>query len=450
MDLYALGGAYRSRTEDECIKLFWDALTEDESYAMKCLFYLRDIIGGQGERRFFRVCMKWLANYHPAIAKRNMEYIPILGRWDDLYVFVDTPLQSDAFKMIKQQLKVDLTSNHPSLLAKWLPSINASSDETRRLAKITCKYLGMTYKEYRKTLSTLRERIKVLECLMSEQRWDEIDFAAIPSKAGLKYRAAFERHDLTRDRYESFMKDSSTKVNAKALTPYECVRAAFLSPYDEVKRAVVDKYWDNLTDYFNDATFDGLAIVDTSGSMMGEPLNIAISIGLYCADKARGPYHNHFLTFSDTPELVEVKGKSFCDKVLNMSKASWSCSTDIESAMDTLLYVALTNHCRQEELPKNLIIISDMEFNWAVNFNEPTKTLFESMKKKWAQYDYQMPKIIFWNVAARNNNIPMRDDGNVNYVSGSSPVVFQQIMKGLTAKDLMFETLNSERYKDIH
>ena len=482
LDMFALGGAYRSRSDEDVILLFKNAYEENPVYALKCLFYLRDVRGGQGERRFFRVCLKWAADHYTAAMQRNLEYVPEFGRYDDLYSFVGTKLESAAFAMMKTQLELDVDCKTPSLLAKWLKSENTSSRESRMLGNMTRKYLGMTHKQYRKTLSILRERINVLERLMSENRWDEIEFDKIPSKAGLKYRNAFARRDIIKAKYEAFAKDEKTKVNAKTLYPYECVAEAlkimgvgygyyYGSPKlcSDTDRLMVNKYWDNLADYFNNATFNGMAIVDTSGSMVREdaaaPINVAVSLGMYCAEKAQGPFHNKFMTFSSNPTFVEIEGVDFCDKVSRMLKADWGGSTNIEAAFDLMLDTAIRNRCTQDEIPANLIVISDMEFDacvtsgprsndrWGGYGNRLSKTsretLFESMKRKWAKYGYQMPKLTFWNVDARSNNIPMKDDGTVSYVSGMSPVLYEQIMKGLTAYDLMMDKLNSERYSCI-
>lgn len=484
LDMFALGGAYRSRSDEDVILLFKNAYEENPVYALKCLFYLRDVRGGQGERRFFRVCLKWAADHYTAAMQRNLEYVSEFGRWDDLYSFVGTKLESAAFAMMKTQLELDVDCKTPSLLAKWLKSENTSSRESRMLGNMTRKYLGMTHKQYRKTLSILRERINVLERLMSENRWDEIEFDKIPSKAGLKYRNAFARRDIIKAKYEAFAKDETTKVNAKTLYPYECVAEAlkvmrrtgygyyYGSPksYSDTDRLMVNKYWANLADYFNNATFNGMAVVDTSGSMVREdaaaPINVAISLGMYCAEKAKGPFHNKFMTFSSNPTFVEIEGVDFCDKVKRMSKVDWDGSTNIEAAFDLMLNTAIRNHCSQDEIPENLIVISDMEFDSCVtsgprsydrcwggygnHLNSASReTLFESMKRKWANYGYKMPKCVFWNVQARSNNIPMRDDGNVNYVSGMSPTIYEQIMKGLNAFDLMMDKLDSERYSCV-
>ena len=485
LDMFAMGAAMRNRSEEDCILMFQKAYKENPAYALKCLFYIADARGGQGERRFFRVCYKWLAKNDVEAARRNMKLIPEYRRWDDLYCLVDTALETEMFAFLKEQLALDIQSKTPSLLAKWLKSENTTSADSRALASRTRKAFGMTAKQYRKTLSMLRTKINIVEKLMSENRWDEIEFDKIPSRAGLIYKNAFARHDIERMKanptiqsYEAFVKDETTTVNAKTLYPYECVDKAFKAmrsgwgygggvALDNVDRLAVNKYWANLEDYFKDSVFNGMAIVDTSGSMTGStasaPINVAISLGLYCAEKAQGPFANHFITFSSNPTFVEVEGVDFCDKVVRMSHANWGGSTNIEAAFDMMLNVAVRNNCSQDEIPQNLIIISDMEFDACATSGprseerwfygsariEDKKTLMETIEKRWAAKGYKMPNLVFWNVDARQNNIPMKVKDGISFVSGMSPSIFQQIMSGKTAADLMYEVLDSERYKAV-
>ena len=466
LDMYALGGAYRSRSDEDVILLFKKAYAENPVYALKCLFYLRDVRGGQGERRFFRVCLKWAAKNYTDAVLRNLHHIPEFGRWDDLYVLVGTPLEAAAFNFIKEQLALDVQCKTPSLLAKWLKSENASSKETRILGAKTRVALGMNHKQYRKTLSVLRERINILERLMSENRWDEIEFDKIPSRAGMIYRNAFARHDLERmksDRpvqlYSEFAQDETKTVNAKTLYPYECVKEALSCSLrnNDTQRAIINKYWNNLADYFNGANLSALCVVDTSGSMFwsgGLPAQVAISLGMYCAEKNSGPFAGHFMTFSDRPAFVKFEGVDFVHKCHNMQNVDWAGSTNIEAAFDLMLNTAVTNKCSADDLPKNLVVISDMEFNACVTTNSSyhrgmPETLFESMARKWANAGYEMPHLIFWNVNARQNNIPMLGNGPVSYVSGFSPVIFETVMSGKTGYDLMMEKLDSSRYECI-
>ena len=458
MDLFALGGAYRSRSDDDCITLFKKAFEEDESYAMKCLYYIRDIRGGQGERRFFRVILKWLANNHSDAVLRNMEYIPLVGRWDDLYVLDGTPLEKDMYKFMKKQFLLDLNCKAPSLLAKWMKSENASSKESRRLACKTIKMFGVSPKMYRKALATLRERINVLERLMSEGRFDEIEFDKIPSRAGIIYRNAFARNDMTKTRYEAFIKSKETKVNAGALYPVDVAHRAFRAsrlPYDDPERLALQKYWENLPNYYGDREENGIAIVDVSGSMAGTPMEAAVSLGAYIAEKAHGPFANHFITFSARPELVEFNGVDITDKLNRCASADWGMNTNLYAVFDMLLKVALANNTPQEDMPTRLYIFSDMEFDmalqewgrWEKSFNPDT--LVEGIAKKWTAHGYRMPDIVFWNLDARQDNIPAIGEG-FSYISGFSPVMIEQVLSGKTGLELVMEKLNSERYKDIH
>lgn len=480
MDMFAMGAAYRTRSDEDCIVLFKNAFAEDPLNALKCLFYIRSIRNGQGERRFFRVVMKWLGNEYPNVVRENIAEIVEHGRWDDLYCFVDTPVEADVFKFMKKQLILDTSSKTPSLLAKWLKSENTSSKDSVRLAKITRQHFGMSAKQYRKILSILRERIKVLERLMSEKRWDEIEFDKIPSRAGMIYKNAFARHDVERMKmaveksvvsYEDFAKDKTTKVNAKALYPYECVAEALklfrtgsyysmrtLPPMDDVNRLMVNKYWDNLTDYFNGASFNGIAVVDTSGSMVNSnasaPINVAISLGLYCAEKSTGPFAGHYISFASRPQLIRTDGVDFCDKVQRIYRTNLVDNTNIEAVFDLLLNTAISNNCSQDEIPQNVIIISDMEFDSARGYyrwdtKPSTKTLMENIEAKWNRTGYKMPNLVFWNVEARQNNIPMTAKDGVTFVSGMSPTIFEMVMKGKTGYDLMMDKLNSAPFNNI-
>ena len=481
LDLFAMGAAYRTRSDEDVILLFKNAFRENPVYALKCLFYIRDVRGGQGERRFFRVVTKWMASNEPSAMRRNLTHVAEYGRWDDLLVFLDTPLQNDALEILRSQLELDVQCKTPSLLAKWLPSENTSSAKTRASARVVRHYLNMTAKQYRKTLSILRTRINVLEKLMSEGRWDEIEFDKIPSKAGLKYKNAFARHDIERMKrnpevksYEAFAKDTTTKVNAKALYPYEVVAKATevmgcswgsrsAKGMDNTDRLMVNKYWENLADYFNGKTFNGLAVVDTSGSMRGSdaaaPINVAISLGMYCAERAKGPFAGHYVSFSSRPQLIEVEGADFCDKVARIWRTNLCENTNIEATFDMLLNTAIANHCSQDDLPQNIIVISDMEFDQGTGHYSygrfgtqgwNPKTLMEQIRAKWANHGYRLPHLIYWNVQARQNNIP--EDigcGLVSYVSGMSPSIFETIMSGKTGYDLMMEKLDSQRYAPV-
>lgn len=425
--------------------------------------------------------MKDLARQNTDAARRNLQYVPEYGRWDDLYIFVDTPLEKEMFTFLKKQLALDITCKTPSLLAKWLKSENTSSEASRILGAKTRKAFGLTSREYRKTLSALRERINVLERLMSAGKWDEIEFDKIPSKAGLIYKNAFARHDLERAKsekevqtYADFAKDATKKVNAAVLNPVDIAEKVF--KYDNwnkptsTDRAMLDKYWENLKDYYNGREENGIAIVDTSGSMSmsmnGLPLHAAVSMGAYIAERGKGPFKNHFITFASDPELVEFKGVDIYDKFQRARSANWGTSTNIEATFEMLLNTALQNHVPACDMPKTLYIFSDMEFNgcmscgprsasrWnytssnSLRSEKEVNSLLEVIAQRWAKMGYELPRVIFWNVNARNDNIPALN-GRFGYVSGFSLSMVETILSGKDGWSLAKEKLDSERYACI-
>lgn len=455
LDLFGLGGSYRNRSDEEVVSLFRDAYEEDPALAVTCLFYLRDAREGQGERRFFRVAFRWLASEATNVAKDLIPYIAEYGRYDDiLYATIDTPLEQYAFTYFGDILKFDLhnlmnfSKKNPTLAAKWAPSINASSYETKRVAKTLMKYLSWDSACYRRTLSALRKKINLVETKMSNGEWSDIDYAHIPSKAGNKYAAAFSRHDS--ERYRDFITDKDTKVNASVLYPYELVKQAI--SYDrKIDKDVINKYWANLKDYFNGASSNMLCVVDTSGSMHGNPITIAIGLGMYCAERLNGFFHNYFITFSSRPRLVKLNSKaSFVDNARYIYDFSINDNTDLDAVFDLLLDTALSKHLSQEDMPETICVISDMEIDYNSNWGEEeVETNMEGIRKKWAEKGYKLPKLVYWNVDARNNTFLDLGE-NVSFVSGASPSIFESILTGKTGRDLMLEKLLSERYINIY
>lgn len=469
-DMFALGGAYRQRSESDCIVLFKEAFEEDATLALKCLFYLRDCRGGQGERRFFRVCFKWLANNYPEAAIRNLDNVSEYGRWDDLiYTCEGTKVEPYMLAAVKHQLALDVQCKTPSLLGKWLPSENASSRETKRLANTLRESLSMTHREYRKTLSVLRARINVLERLMSANRWEEIEFDKIPSKAGLVYKNAFARRDLIARKYEAFAKSETTKVNAKTLFPYEVVAKAVegsrgwsynFKNFTDVDRAMIEKYWTNLPDYLNGNPCKMMCVVDTSGSMVGTtadaPLNVAISLGMYCAERIGGPFHNHYISFASQPQLIKISGVDFVDKAQRIYRTNLCDNTDLPAVFALLKKIALDPKTNKDDIPETIAVISDMEIDsgtgsWRSG-NRWTKsgaaTEMEKIRAEWAAEGLKLPKLVYWNVNARNNTI-LDSGSDVTFVSGCSPTIFEQVLTGKTGYSLMLDKLMSARYEAV-
>jgi hypothetical protein len=361
-----------------------------------------------------------------------------------------------------------VNKNEDHLIYKWLPSINASSRTTKSRGRKIAAEFNMTERQYRKMLTEGRKACNLVESLMSQNHWDQIAFDKLPSRAGLLYKNAFMRREETKARYAEFMSNEKTKVNASVLNPVEIAHQIFnyrgWNRPSETERNAWQKYWDNLKDYYNGREEPGIAIVDVSGSMYGQPIEAAISMGAYIAERGKGPFQNHFITFSDNPQLVEFQGVDVYDKFMRAQSAEWGGSTNIEAVFNLLLNTARQNHMAEEDMPKTLYIFSDMEFNGCVTrgpvsydrwvssshpLNEhQINTVIEEQARKWRQYGYQIPRVVFWNLDARHDNIPAIGDG-FSYVSGFSMNMVECILSGKDGIDLMLEKLNSERYQPI-
>ena len=458
-DMFAQGAAMRGAARDEdIILMFKEAYEENPTLALKCLFYLRDIRGGQGERHFFRVCYKWLGMHYREEAINLIHLVPEYGRYDDLFELFDTPIEAEMMGYIQYII----TKNEDHLVYKWMPSINTSSKNTRERGRRFAQAFGLSERQYRLMLSAGRKDCNLVETLMSQNSWDKIAFDKLPSRAGLLYSKAFARREETKKRYEEFMASKNTKVHAGTLYPYDVVykaRELAMSSYvkdTSTDRLAINKYWDNLTDYFNGATLNALCVCDTSGSMTGnyygkiKPIDVAISLALYTAERANGPFKNHYISFSSRPQLIETSGVDFCDKVYRIYRTNLCENTNIEATFNLILNIAVENHLKQEDLPESLIIISDMQFDEARGYRH-SPFLMDSIEQKWMAYGYKVPKLIFWNVnaATGGGNIPMKNKDGITFVSGASPSIFTSILTGKTGMDLMLDAITSKRYEAI-
>lgn len=454
LDAFGSLGAMRNSSEEQILETFVKAFLEDRATAMKILFYMRDIRGGQGMRRVFRTIVVYLANNYPEFIINNLKNFAEYGRWDDLLCLLDTDVKEQVLVFIKNQFIEDLASwyngDSVSLLAKWLPSENASSKTTKRYAKIIREYLQWGPKSYRTTLSKLRSYLNVVEVKMSANEWGKIDYSGVPGKASLLYSNAFAEHDA--DRYIDFL-STTDKLNAKALFPVDIIEKAFTVQHSRCSkkdRLLLDKMWNSLPNYLEGTEETGICMVDTSGSMYGKPLAVALSLGIYCADKCRGPFKDHFITFSQKPELVHLTGNDIVEKVTSIGTIN-TWNTDFEAALDLILKTAVNNNTPQEDLPKKLYVISDMQFDEARGSITPgwvrgdnfrgEEPFMETMRKKYEAHGYSLPSIVYWNVRASSCGIFQQkfDGEDCAMVSGYSPSLFKSIIEGTTYEEVISE-----------
>lgn len=456
LDLFATIGALRNQKDEEIIRRFDRAWAEDRDIAMKMLFYARDVRGGLGERRVGRVLLAHVARIYPESVRRNLHLIAEYGRWDDLLVLLNTPCEADALALMARQLEQDeaaLQKGEPvSLLAKWLPSANTSSRETVAMARRILSGLHMTEARYRRMLSRLRAAIRIIENPLRERDYS-FDYAAQPSGAMFKYRRAFLRNDAYR--YRAFMtrvEKGEATLHAATLTPCDIVRQARNFRGSEDERRSLDMTWNALPDYTQGE--NALAVVDGSGSMTWGrgsmlPIDVALSLGLYFAEHTTGAFHNTFITFSQNPRLIQVKGEDLVDRVRYCQSFNEVANTNLRRVFELILATAVQHHVPQKELPSTLYIISDMEFDSCARGADLTN--FEYARSLYRQHGYRLPNIVFWNVDSRNEQQPVRmNDRGVALVSGSSPVTFSQVISGETdPMTYMMNTLMGERYAPI-
>ena len=453
LDLFATIGALRRANEQDICNRFLKAYAENPDLAMKILFYARDVRGGLGERRVFRSILTWLASNEKTSVLKNLPFIAEYGRWDDVLVLLKTPCRKEALALLKEQFRKDLAAldkgGDISLLGKWLPSVNTSNQETVLMAKLVARSFGLSDRDYRKALVKLREQIRIIENNLREKDYT-FDYARQPSKAMFKYRRAFQRNDG--DRYGAFMEKvdrGEAKLHTGTLMPYELVERAY-DCSDEDRRSL-DVTWRQLEDFTTDE--NALVVADGSGSMYWGsrpmPAAVAQSLAIYFAEHNKGVFRNHFLTFSMTPRLVEIKGSDLVEKVRYCRTFNECANTNLEAVFDLILQAATENHVPQAEMPAKLYMISDMEFDVCVKNSSMTN--FENAKAHFASAGYKLPDLVFWNVDSRNEQQPVKEnDRGVALVSGCSPRIFSMVMEGeLNPYDFMLSVINTERYAPI-
>lgn len=462
VDFFASAGTARNMSDEEIIALFDSAMLEDERTAIVLMFHFRDILEGQGERRLFRVLYKHLALVSPAIAHRLMPLVPEYGRWDDLYALVDTSIESHMFDFLYEQFLEDLKSEKPSLLGKWLKGCRPSSQESKRLMRKTYQAFKLNPVQYRKRVSALRRKIGIVETQMCQNNWSEINYSKVPSQAMKQYIRAFSKHDGERfgeylEALESPVLTKDVKINTKTLYPHQIVAPLLdtseLNDGFETQARALNVMWNNLPDY---SLEDTLPVIDVSGSMYAEysgsknvPLHASVGLGLYCAEHLEGEFENSFITFSERPTFVEIdKTLPLVSKIYQVKSSQWGYNTNLEAVFNLILARAVHSKVPQSQMPKRVLIISDMEFDEA---SRRENTIFEQIQKKFAEEGYETPQLIFWNVAGRTDQYPATNSAGALLLSGFSPVALKYLYSGemLTPLDLVKEVVNSERYKAV-
>ena len=536
LDLFATIGSLRRADPERIELLFAEAYQADPLFALKILFYARDIREGLGERRVFRILLQYLAEYHPQAVIANLDLIGVFGRFDDWYCLIGTGVEDEMWSAMKQQLEADLKNfqegksvsllakwiktadskntetrklgiltaqkllqylaeYHPqavianldligvfgrfddwycligtgvedemwsamkqqleadlknfqegksvSLLAKWIKTADSKNTETRKLGILTAQKLGYPVYNFKRIVRSLRKYIGVLEVKMSERKWEEIVYPEVSGRAMMIYRNAFRKHDEKRfNQYLAKALDGKEKIHAETLYPYDLVEKVL---YGRQWNQVLEAQWRQLPDYVAQET-NAIVIADVSGSMSGRPLATSIGLAIYFAERNRGAYHNLFMTFSQKPEFVSLRGETLLQKIKYVERTEWGMNTNLQAAFERVLETAMDHDVPPEEMPKALIVVSDMEIDRCGDRNW---MFYDHMKEKYEYCGYQLPNIIFWNVDSRNDifHADSRRKG-VQLYSGQSVTTFQNLLNNIDSTPVksMEKVIESERY----
>ena len=446
VDLFFKGGAMRAAEEADIIALVSKAWNEDQTTCLRNLFWIRDVRGGAGERRFFRIAIKYLADVDPQGMANVIGFIPEYGRWDDLLIFEGTSSEEYAMSLIDKAL-----TDGNGLCAKWMPRKGTFASKLKG-------FMGLSPKGYRKKLVELT---KVVETQMCANVWENINYEHVPSLAMSRYGKSFKKH--TPEKFSSYiesLKKGEAKINAAAVYPYDITKS--LNTNDAAQ-----EQWKALPNYLEGNTERILPLVDVSGSMSTSCggnltcMDVAISLGLYISERNEGPFKDHFITFSNSPKLQHLTGdlKSRFDQ---LAHADWGMNTNLQAVYQLILNQAKRHSIPQDEMPTQILILSDMEFDQATdarggwtreeNISVWNQTAQEMVRQMFQDAGYEMPNIIYWNIQSRGENVPVRfDEQGTALISGFSPSIMTSLLGGaeMTPVSIMMETLNKERYQQI-
>ena len=446
VDLFFKGGAMRAAEEADIIALVSKAWNEDQTTCLRNLFWIRDVRGGAGERRFFRIAIKYLADVDPQGMANVIGFIPEYGRWDDLLIFEGTSSEEYAMSLIDKAL-----TDGNGLCAKWMPRKGTFASKLKG-------FMGLSPKGYRKKLVELT---KVVETQMCANVWENINYEHVPSLAMSRYGKSFKKH--TPEKFSSYiesLKKGEAKINAAAVYPYDITKS--LNTNDAAQ-----EQWKALPNYLEGNTERILPLVDVSGSMSTSCggnltcMDVAISLGLYISERNEGPFKDHFITFSNSPKLQHLTGdlKSRFDQ---LAHADWGMNTNLQAVYQLILNQAKRHSIPQDEMPTQILILSDMEFDQATdarggwtreeNISVWNQTAQEMVRQMFHDAGYEMPNIIYWNIQSRGENVPVRfDEQGTALISGFSPSIMTSLLGGaeMTPVSIMMETLNKERYQQI-
>lgn len=441
---------FRNATEEEIIESFRRILYSSTACSIKLLFFIRDKVNGLGERRVFRVILKYLGNEHPIYIENNLNLIPKYGRWDDLYSLFDTSLEKNVVDLFKNQLQIDINSKKPSTLAKWLKSENTSSKESRRLGNKTRRLLDLSPKEYRRLLSSLRRKIDIVENNLSSKDYSKINYKNLTNLNLKKYKKAFLRNDKAN--YEKFRFE-----NTQNTFSFRCIENVISiirnNLHNSNINSIEDMYIKNLEYLIDKHTRslnsfeDTLIINGLEGEVVknqNKYINILITTILLYNKMNLNSFKNYYMSFKKNSKFNKLTGSNYIEDIEFISKNYINYNIDLNSSLDLLLFTSIKKNLRPEAIPKSVMFI----------YNSSEDLVFKDFKdinEKWINSGFEMPKIKFWNLKNLSSKFSISNKGDITMIAGYNNSIWKYLLEGKEINNctMIIDKFNNIEYSDL-
>lgn len=443
LDLFSMG---ISSTQKEL--LISNALQEDPILAIKTILYLRDVRNGQGNKdiaRAFHALVNRTLTTYPKFYNgyiKLIKHLPEVGSWKDVYNLYGMNKKLDKAIL---NLVSDALNSSDALCAKWFP-------RQSQFHKDLAKFWGQDVGFVRRLVAKLTT---VVETAMCNKQWHTINYEHVPSRANLVYSKAFLRNDNSRRlAFLEKAKSGETSIKSTTLYPHEISSKVN-------KDASMEALWKALPNYMEGSEkFNILPIVDVSSSMGASVPNtksltcmdIAIGLGLYVSERNVGAYKDVVCTFESRPSITKIEGASLKTRVQRTKNLPWGGSTNLQATFDLILKNSIG--AKPEDLPKVILLISDMEFNQC---DRDYKTNYQSIKSKYKAQGIQMPTIVFWRVNTLVPQQPVtKDETGTILINGYSPSILKNILsmdltslEQITPMNMFLNTVQN-KYEFLH
>ena len=471
--------------------------------------HTRDIIDGKGEctLTYMMICV-WY-DFYPELAKFALKCLVFMGdksihqygSWKDIKYCCQYlkntclnethPLINYAIELTNTQLTIDYEallagSDSVTLVSKWIPREKSafgwlynqlatsffSYIDTAKTVSSRSKAILKSKTEYRKILSKLNKKLDTLQIKQCNQEWSNIDFGIVTSISLTKQKKAFQnikhngeiRHSDNEDRivcannFKSHIKkaiEGGNELKGSRVSMVDFTKQALslhLEGSDnKLEMDLLNSQWRDSSS-LNGKLGNMIPMVDTSGSMSGDPLHAAIALGIRIAEKSA--IGKRVMTFNTKPTWVNLEGcDDFVSQVGAIHRGEWGMNTNFHAALDMILNVIIQNKLPPEEVQDMvLVVLSDMQMDQGDNCDK--SVLYDTMKRKYAEAGHTPPHILFWNLRNSSGFPSLSSQSNCSMMSGFSPALLNSFcdqgmasLQACTPWSVLEKSLENDRYQ---